>query len=104
MRVYEDEVAVAPDSGLEDTCHVLKGTETSEIFTAVLGLVDITRGTNSHHKLQLLQSDNGRQYRKIDAIKAFHALFLDKTGNEWSERGNFQKLPNKHYPLEIDYD
>ncbi|CAF4313529.1 unnamed protein product, partial [Rotaria sordida] len=42
--------------------------------------------------------------REIDAIKAFHALFLDKTGNEWSERGNFQKLPNKHYPLEIDYD
>ncbi|CAF3424930.1 unnamed protein product, partial [Rotaria sp. Silwood2] len=41
--------------------------------------------------------------RKTDAINAFHALFLDKTGNEWSKRGNFQKLPNKHYPLEIDY-
>jgi hypothetical protein len=30
-------------------------------------------------------------------------LFLDKTGNDWSDKGNFQKLPNKHYPLEIDY-
>lgn len=39
----------------------------------------------------------------MDAIHAFHDLFLDKTGNQWSERGNFQKLPNKHYPLEIDY-
>ena len=40
---------------------------------------------------------------KRDAINAFHAVFLDKTGNQWTERGNFQKLPNKHYPLEIDY-
>lgn len=41
--------------------------------------------------------------RKADAIQAFYAVFLDKTGNEWNERENFQKLPNKHYPLEIDY-
>jgi poly [ADP-ribose] polymerase len=41
--------------------------------------------------------------RQKDAINAFHALFLDKTGNEWTDRKNFQKLPNKHYPLEIDY-
>ena len=41
--------------------------------------------------------------RKNDAINTFHDLFLDKTGNQWTERGNFQKLPNKHYPLEIDY-
>ena len=41
--------------------------------------------------------------RKSDAINQFHFLFLDKTGNEWNERSNFQKLPNKHYPLEIDY-
>lgn len=41
--------------------------------------------------------------RKNDAINQFHALFLDKTGNQWNERNGFQKLPNKHYPLEIDY-
>lgn len=41
--------------------------------------------------------------RKHDAVEAFHSLFLEKTGNDWKERGNFQKLPNKHYPLEIDY-
>ncbi|CAF1511392.1 unnamed protein product [Adineta ricciae] len=121
----KDGAAVDPDSGLEDTCHVLKDTETNGIFTSVLGLVDITRGTNSYYKLQLLESDNGRQWfvfrawgrtgtiyggnkvdeysRKADAIQAFHAVFLDKTGNEWTERENFQKLPNKHYPLEIDY-
>ena len=41
--------------------------------------------------------------RRSDAINAFQTLFLEKTGNEWTNRGNFQKLPNKHYPLEIDY-
>lgn len=41
--------------------------------------------------------------RKHDAIEAYHTLFLDKTGNEWNERDHFQKLPNKHYPLDIDY-
>ncbi|CAF0974380.1 unnamed protein product [Adineta steineri] len=121
----KDGAAVDPESGLEDICHVLRDTESNEIFACVLGLVDITRGTNSYYKLQLLESDNGRQWfvfrawgrtgtvyggnkvdeysRKTDAIKAFHELFLEKTGNEWGERKNFQKLPNKHYPLEIDY-
>ena len=47
---------------LEDTCHVLKDTDNGGIFTAVLGLVDITRGTNSYYKMQLLESDNGRQW------------------------------------------
>jgi hypothetical protein len=47
---------------LEDICHVLKDTETNGIFTSVLGLVDITRGTNSYYKMQLLESDNGRQW------------------------------------------
>lgn len=44
------------------------------------------------------------EYRRRDeAIHAFHALFLEKTGNDWTDKDNFQKLPNKHYPLEIDY-
>ena len=124
----KDGAAVDPDSGLEETCHVLKDTSASSstgIFSAVLGLVDINRGTNSYYKMQLLESDNGRQWflfrawgrtgtiyggQKVDeyrgrreAIDAFHSLFLEKTGNEWTDRGHFQKLPNKHYPLEIDY-
>ena len=48
--------------GLEETCHVLKDTHNGEIFTSVLGLVDIMRGTNSYYKMQLLESDNGRQW------------------------------------------
>ncbi len=47
---------------LEETCHVLKDTENGGIFAAVLGLVDITRGTNSYYKMQLLESDDGRKW------------------------------------------
>ena len=32
------------------------------MYNAVLGLVDITRGTNSFYKLQLLESDSGKSY------------------------------------------
>ena len=36
-------------------------------------------------------------------MQSFTALFLDKTGNRWEDRGQFKKEPNKFYPLEIDY-
>ena len=41
---------------------------------------------------------------KATGKAGFTALFLDKTGNNWEDRGdNFVKKPNKFYPLEIDY-
>ena len=41
---------------------------------------------------------------KAAAKEGFSALFLDKTGNSWKDRGDtFIKKPNKFYPLEIDY-
>ena len=49
--------AVDPESEMEDSHHVL---ETSGvIWNAVLNMVDITRGTNSYYKLQVLESDGG---------------------------------------------
>lgn len=48
--------------GLEETCHVLKDTAGGSIFAAVLGLVDITRGTNSYYKMQLLESDDNKKW------------------------------------------
>ncbi|CAF3932114.1 unnamed protein product, partial [Rotaria sp. Silwood1] len=91
----KDGAAVDPDSGLEETCHVLKDPETGGIFTAVLNMVDVARGTNSYYKMQLLEDDG--------AIDAFHKVFFDKTGNQWTHREKFKKFPNKYYPLEIDY-
>jgi len=37
------------------------------------------------------------------AVEHFKALYADKTNNEWENRNNFKKFPNKFYPLDIDY-
>ncbi|KAE8600352.1 hypothetical protein XENTR_v10013202 [Xenopus tropicalis] len=114
--------AIDPDSGLEDSCHVLE--KGGKIFSATLGLVDITRGTNSYYKLQLIEHDRNSRYwvfrswgrvgtvigsnkleemsSKEDAIDHFLNLYQEKTGNAWHSP-NFTKYPNKFYPLEIDY-
>ncbi len=49
--------AVDPESELEDSHHVLE--TGGVIWNAVLNMVDITRGTNSYYKLQVLESDGG---------------------------------------------
>lgn len=45
---------------LETSHHVLE--EGGAAFNAVLGMVDIVRGTNSYYKLQLLEGDSARSY------------------------------------------
>ena len=47
--------------GLEASHHVLE--EGGVVYNAVLGLVDIQRGTNSYYKLQLLEGDTARSYQ-----------------------------------------
>ncbi|XP_037580997.1 poly [ADP-ribose] polymerase 1 [Dermacentor silvarum] len=115
--------AVEPDSGLADIAHVYaKG---DEIYSSVLGLVDVNRGTNSYYKLQLLESDKKNRYwvfrawgrvgtsvggNKVEEMDSLHeakthfkSLFEEKTGNLWEERKDFVKQPNRFYPLELDY-
>ncbi|XP_075451600.1 LOW QUALITY PROTEIN: poly [ADP-ribose] polymerase 1 [Ascaphus truei] len=114
--------AVDPDSGLENSSHVLE--KSGQIFSATLGLVDITRGTNSYYKLQLIEHDRDTRYwvfrswgrvgtvigsnkleemsSKEEAIDHFLNLYQEKTGNSWHST-NFTKYPTKFYPLEIDY-
>ena len=50
---------VDPDSGLALSHHVLqlKGTT----YNAVLGMVDIKRGSNSYYKLQVLEADSSNK-------------------------------------------
>ena len=50
--------------GLADTTHVLKDKE-GNLYTAVLGLVDITRGTNSFYKLQALEGDKANRWLNV---------------------------------------
>ncbi|XP_041832319.1 poly [ADP-ribose] polymerase 1 [Melanotaenia boesemani] len=114
--------AVDPDSGLENSAHVLE--QGGKMYSATLGLVDIVRGTNSYYKLQLLEDDVQKRYwvfrswgrvgttiggNKLDkfhdknsALDNFLCVYKEKTGNEWCS-SNFTKYPNKFYPLEIDY-
>ena len=47
-------------AGLCDEAHVLN--EKGVLYTAVLGMVDIVRGTNSFFKLQLLKMDKAERY------------------------------------------
>ncbi|XP_060555294.1 poly [ADP-ribose] polymerase 1-like [Ruditapes philippinarum] len=115
--------AVDPDSGLESTAHVVE--EKGSIYNAVLGLVDVVRGTNSYYKLQALEGDGKNTWwvfrawgrvgttvggNKVErcgsrnsAISSFKAFYLEKTNNAWEDRANFKKFPNKFYPLDIDY-
>uniref|UniRef100_A0A4W6D949 Poly [ADP-ribose] polymerase n=1 Tax=Lates calcarifer TaxID=8187 RepID=A0A4W6D949_LATCA len=114
--------AVDPDSGLENSAHVLE--QSGKMYSATLGLVDIVRGTNSYYKLQLLEDDVQKRYwvfrswgrvgttiggNKLDkfhdknsALDNFLGVYKEKTGNDWGS-SNFTKYPNKFYPLEIDY-
>ena len=53
----KDGAFVDPESGVADKAHVLKN-KAGELFSVVLGAVDIKRGTNSYYKLQLLKHDS----------------------------------------------
>jgi len=53
--------AVDPDSGLEADSHILQNSK-GDPYNAVLGMVDIIRGTNSYYKLQIIESDKLNKY------------------------------------------
>jgi poly [ADP-ribose] polymerase 1 len=118
--------AVDPDCGLDSLAHILREKDgTNDPYSVVLSLVDIVRGTNSYYKLQLLEHDNlSRWYifrswgrvgttiggnkldqfsNRDDAIEDFHVVYFDKTGNNWEDRKDFQKKPNKFFPIDVDY-
>ncbi|KRT82026.1 hypothetical protein AMK59_5757, partial [Oryctes borbonicus] len=115
--------AVDPDSGIDHTSHVYS--DGNDKYTVVLGLTDIQRKKNSFYKLQLLESDAGNRYwlfrswgrigtnigdnkleqcsSLIDAKSQFWSLYEEKTGNKWEYRDNFQKVPGRMFPIDIDY-
>ncbi|XP_033736235.1 poly [ADP-ribose] polymerase 1-like isoform X2 [Pecten maximus] len=115
--------AVDPDSGLESSAHILE--DKGNIYNAVLGMVDVVKGTNSFYKIQALEHDNGGRWwlfrswgrvgttigsnkiercdSRVSVIRSMEALYMEKTGNSWADRKNFVKQANKFYPLEIDY-
>ncbi|XP_066587156.1 poly [ADP-ribose] polymerase [Prorops nasuta] len=112
---------VDPDSGLQDCAHIYK--EGKEKYAAVLGLTDIQTKRNSYYKIQILEHDKRSSYwvfrswgrigttignNKLEdmdldeAKETFERLYEEKTGNCWTARHHFVKVPNKMYPLEMD--
>jgi poly [ADP-ribose] polymerase len=116
--------AIDPESGLEDVAHVFR--QDGVLFTSVLSFTDIQTNKNSFYKLQVLQSDAGREFwlfrswgrigtkignTKLEkfhsaesACEQFETLFEEKTGNMWNSPVPFRKHPSKYYPVEVDYD
>lgn len=114
---------VDPDSGLEDKAHVLKVKDA--LYSVVLGSVNIQADKNSYYKLQVLEHDKKPRWyvfrswgrvgttigntkledfdERLEAVRQFESLYEDKTGNRWSKRKDFTKVPGKFYPLEMDY-
>ncbi|XP_057662196.1 poly [ADP-ribose] polymerase-like [Diorhabda carinulata] len=115
--------AVDPVSKLENCAHVYE--EGIDKYTIVLGLTDIQLGKNSFHKIQLLEADDLSSYWIFEswgrigtnigdnitrymisldyAKNTFTTCYKEKTGNQWKNRDNFKKMPNKMYPIDIDY-
>lgn len=113
---------VDPLSGLQDSAHVYQ--EGKNKYTVTLILSDIQTKKNSFYKLQILKHDKKNQYwlfrswgrigttiggSKLDnlaleeCIQQFESLYEEKSGNCWSQREFFVKVPHKMYPVDIDY-
>ncbi|XP_034661708.1 poly [ADP-ribose] polymerase isoform X1 [Drosophila subobscura] len=120
----KDGLAVDPDSGLEDIAHVY--VQGKDKYNVVLGLTDIQRNKNSYYKLQLLEADKGSRYwifrswgrigttignnkveecgTILEAKEIFQKVFADKSGNEFKNREQFVKIPDRMYPIDIQYE
>jgi hypothetical protein len=38
-----------------------------------------------------------------DALRHFESLYEEKTGNMWSIRKHFEKVPGRFFPVDLDY-
>ncbi|XP_042494663.1 poly [ADP-ribose] polymerase 1 [Macadamia integrifolia] len=118
--------AVHEASGLQDCGHILEVGKS--IYNTTLNMSDLSTGINSYYILQIIEEDKGsdcyvfrkwgrvgndkiggsklEEMAKLEAIKEFKRLFLEKTGNSWEAwelKENFQKQPGRFFPLDIDY-
>jgi len=120
---------VDPESGVEKSTHVYKDPSCDDpalaIHSAMLNKVNIDFDKNSFYKLQLLEHDKQKKYyvfrawgrigstiggTKLSpfhtfdaALEEFSQIYLERTGNEWSNRANFIRNPRKYCPVDIDY-
>lgn len=116
--------AVDPDFPEAEDYHVLESGK--DVFSVMLNMADISRGTNSYYMMQVLEHDKQsgkyvlfRKWGRVGtdigsnkvqhfsssppAVQDFKKLFAEKTGNTWERRDSFVKQPRLFYPVEIDY-
>ena len=43
-------------------------------------------------------------YGLHEAVCHFECLYFQKTGNYWSNRKHFQKVPGHFFPIDLDYN
>ncbi|KAJ3414179.1 Poly [ADP-ribose] polymerase 2 [Chytridiales sp. JEL 0842] len=116
----------AVDSGvspeLARTVHVYEAN--GVVYDAMLNQTNIGNNNNKFYVIQVLKHDNAdewivwnrwgrvdytgqntitRYYNPSMAIAAFEEKFKAKTANDWADRENFVKKPNKYYLLERDW-
>jgi len=58
------------------------------------GRIGTTIGGNKLEKKDSLQ----------EALLHFEGLYEEKTGNMWSNRKHFRKVPGRFFPVDLDYD
>ena len=58
------------------------------------GRIGTTIGGNKLEKKDSLQ----------EALQHFESLYEEKTGNMWSNRKHFHKVPGRFFPIDLDYD
>ncbi|XP_031827907.1 poly-(ADP-ribose) polymerase [Nomia melanderi] len=113
---------VDPDSELQDVAHVYQSGKNK--YTVTLVLTDIQTKKNSYYKLQILEHDKHKKYwlfrswgrigttiggTKLEqlsleeCIEQYENLYEERTGNVWSQREHFVKVPHKMYPVDIDH-
>jgi len=112
-------------SGLGAEGHVLCEEETGDSYSAVLSQSDVFSGKNAFYKMQLVELDNLEGWflfrewgrlgttvgsSKLDphptreaAVRAFKALFQEKTKNHWRcRREGFAKKPRAYHPVDVE--
>ncbi|XP_076293767.1 poly [ADP-ribose] polymerase-like isoform X2 [Lasioglossum baleicum] len=113
---------VDPDSKLQSVAHVYK--IGNDNYTVTLVHTDIQSQMNNYYKLQILEHDKQKKYwlftskgrigttissHTLDyltlqsCIRRFEFLYEDKTGNVWSQRDHFVKVPRKMCLVDIDH-
>ena len=126
--IIKDGAEMDESTGLTSTTHVhYMFNDANRKYLTTLSMSDVTSGHNSYYKMQLLKDDNGPNYHlwrawgrintdiggttiktykdESKAIKEFETIYLDKTGNSWSNHysGTFRKIAGKFAKIDVDY-